>query len=105
MELKFRGWYVKLSSGINTTRNTNTHTPVYKFCNNKHLVHERAIICFAKYRNSTTTYVDLRDDNKGLTARRLVYRPDIENSLSVVQTPTFPNGWAEADAYNAEYFM
>ena len=63
MELQDRSQYVKLSSGINMTRNINGRTPVCIICNNMRLVHERSVKSIEMYLASKSKYVDLPDGN------------------------------------------
>ena len=75
------------------------------FCNNPGLVHEHTIRPIAKYLTSTSTYVDLPDENWRLTTRGIVYRPDIEKGIECYVDAEFYCGWAQADADNTENVM
>ena len=105
MELQGRVRYVKLYSGINTTRCINDRTPLCMFCNNPCLVHECTVRRITKYLTSTSTYVDLPDRNRRLTTRGVSYRPDIEKFIECYIGADFFDGWAQSDADNAEIFI
>ena len=76
-----------------------------RFCNNTCIVHERTIRCIAKYLASMSTYVDLPDVNWRLSARGVVYRPNIEKGIECYVYYEFSSGWSQADAHNAENVM
>ena len=75
------------------------------FFNNPHLVHKRAVRRIAKYLASTSTYVDLPDDNRRLSARRIAYKNNKERCNRCYIYADFYGGWDQADANNAENFM
>ena len=76
-----------------------------RFVNNLHIVHQHAIRCITKYLTSTSTYVDLPNENQWVTKRGVVYRPDIEKGIECYVHSNFSGGWDQADANNAENFM
>ena len=102
IELQGRGWYVNLSSGINTTRNINGRTHVHTFFNNLRLGHKCAVRKITKYLVSTSTYVNLQDINQRLTICGVVYRTDIENCIECYVDSDSANRWAQEDDDNTE---
>ena len=52
-----------------------------------------------------STYVDLPDVNWRLSARGVVYRPNIEKGIECYVYYEFSSGWSQADAHNAENIM
>ena len=105
MELQVRGWYAKLSSAINTTRNINGCTPVSRFGNNPRLMHTCAIRRIKKYVVRTSTYVNLPDEIRWLTTHGIVYRPSIEKGIKCYIYYDFDGEWDQVDTDNAEDFI
>ena len=93
MKLQSRHWYVKLSSGINMTRNINGLTPVCTLCNNMRLVHERSVRSIEMYLVSKSTYVYLPDGHRWLSTCRVVYKPDKEKCIECHVDADFTSGW------------
>ena len=67
-----------------------------RFCNNPHIVHERAVRHVVKYLASTSTYVDLTDGNRQLNTCGVVYRTDVEKGTECYVDSDFAGGWAQA---------
>ena len=63
------------------------------FCNNPHLVHERAIRLIAKYLASTSTHVDLTNGNCRLTKNSVVFKPSIEKGIECYVDAEFSGVW------------
>ena len=105
MESQGSGRYVKLSSGINTTRNVNGRTPVCKFYNNPRLSHKRAVRRVKLYLMSTSTYLDLPDGNRRSTTSGAGYNPNKGKGIECYVDATFTGGWSQADADIAENVM
>ena len=76
-----------------------------QFCNNLHLVHERAIRRIANYLASKYTYVDLPDENWWLSTYSVVYSPDKEKVVDWNVDADFSGGWDKSDSDNAENTM
>ena len=69
------------------------------------LVQKRAIRRIANYLASTSTHVDLPDDNLRLTTHGLVYRFDTEKGIECYVDAKFSGGWSQEDADNTENFL
>ena len=76
-----------------------------QFCNNTYRVHERDVICIAKYLRITSTYTFLPDGNRRLSTWGVFYWSDIEKRIECYSDDNFSSGWDQADAYNEEIVM
>ena len=76
-----------------------------KFINNPRLMHERVVRIIAKNLASTSTYMDLLDENLRLITCGIVYMSCIEKGIKCYVDFDLSSGWDQADSDIAENVM